>query len=668
MSGPFRVLYAEDNDQDADLTRFHFSERAPDLELEIVVTGRGCLDRVSVAPPDVLLLDNHLPDMDGLDVLRSVVRRRVPIPVVLVTGAGDEDLVVKALRLGATNYVPKAGNYLETLPDLLRTVVERHRLGVKDVVPGSVQQRILYVEHDEADIDLALRHFAEAAPHLDLEVVRSSAAALARLAAAPSLDAVILDLRMPDLSGLDVVREAGRRRLPLPPFIMITGKGDEEAASASVKLGAVDYVLKRAGYLDRLVYVIDRAITHDRLRHLNAELKLQLAERRRVEEALRDANARLGDADRRKDEFIAILSHELRNPLAPIRYALPLFRRGELDETAARALGVVERQVEHLTRLVDDLLDVSRITRGQIELRQEYVTLGSILTSAVEPASPAIAAARHTLELSVPDEPIWLYADPARVAQIVTNLLNNSAKYTPRGGRIILDAAREESEAVVRVRDTGIGIPPEALPNLFEMFHQVTARADKSAGGLGIGLSLVKRLVEMHGGTVEAHSAGVGQGSEFVVRLPIAGDAQASEECHETPAAPEVGRRLKVLVVDDNADLVDMLATVVTELGHDVRKALDGRSAVAAARAYRPDVVLLDLGLPVMNGIEVARELRRLPDGAGLRLVALTGWGQPEDRRQTQEAGFDQHLTKPTDPKTLAALLARYAAERGERR
>ena len=664
MSDPFRVLYAEDDDQDADLTRVHFSERAPDLDLEIVATGRGCLERLSVAPPDVLLLDNHLPDMEGLDVLRSVVRRRAPIPVVLVTGVGDEDLVVRALRLGASNYVPKTGNYLETLPDLLRTVIERHRLCVREAVPGLVHPRILYVEHDAADIDLTLRHFAEAAPHLDLEVVRSSAAALARLATAPSLAAVIIDLRMPDLSGLDVVREAGRRRLPLPPFIMITGKGDEEAATASLKLGAVDYVLKRGGYLERLVYVVDHAIAHDRLRQLNAELGLQLAERARVEEALREANARLADADRRKDEFIAILSHELRNPLAPICYALPLVRRDELDESGRRAIAVIERQVNHLTRLVDDLLDVSRITRGKIELRQEHVSLGSVLTSAVEAASPAVAAGRHTLKLSVPDEPIWLQADPARVAQIVTNLLNNSAKYTPRGGQITLETTREGREAVVRVRDTGIGIPSDALPRLFEMFHQVTARADKSAGGLGIGLSLVKRLVEMHGGSVEVYSAGVGQGAEFVVRLPIADEVEAPEVRQETHA-PGGGRRLKVLVVDDNADLVDMLAAVVANLGHDVRKALDGRTALSAATVYRPDVVLLDLGLPVMNGIEVARELRRSPNGGGLRLVALTGWGQPEDRRQTGEAGFDEHLTKPTDPKTLAALLARFAAGTG---
>jgi CheY-like chemotaxis protein len=317
--------------------------------------------------------------------------------------------------------------------------------------------------------------------------------------------------------------------------------------------------------------------------------------------------------------------------------------------------------VDQLTRLVDDLLDVSRITGGKIELREEYVTLGSVLTSAVEAAAPAIAAGRHLLTQIVPDEPIWLHADPARVAQVVTNLLNNSAKYTPRGGQIALEATLEDGEAVVRVRDTGIGVASEALPHLFEMFHQVTARADQSAGGLGIGLALVKRFVEMHRGSVEAHSGGVGQGAEFVIRLPIAQPARFPE-VHRVAAVPAAARRLRVLVVDDNADLVDMLATVVINLGHDVRKALDGRTALAAATVYHPDVVLLDLGLPVMSGIEVARELRRSPDGAGLRLVALTGWGQPEDRRQTEEAGFDQHLTKPTDPQALAALLARYAA------
>ncbi|HSK08987.1 MAG TPA: PAS domain-containing protein [Vicinamibacterales bacterium] len=381
-------------------------------------------------------------------------------------------------------------------------------------------------------------------------------------------------------------------------------------------------------------------------------------------ENLKRAEAALSDADRRKDEFIAVLSHELRNPLAPIRYALPLLQRDRLDEAGDRAVAVIDRQVAHLTRLVDDLLDVSRITGGKIDLRREHVTLAAVLSSAVEAASPAIATARHTLRMAVSDEPIWLHGDPARLAQVVTNILNNSAKYTPRGGEITLEGREDDGHAVIRVRDTGMGIPEDALSTVFEMFRQVN-RPDRAQGGLGIGLALARQLVEMHGGTIAASSDGPGQGAEFVVRLPAARDPEGGAVSLAGGATQRAGRRLKVLVVDDNADLVDMLATVVERAGHDVRKALDGRSAVSAALSYRPDVVLLDIGLPVIGGLEVARELRRRPETAHARLVALTGWGQAEDRRQTAEAGFDHHMTKPTDPKALERLLVELAASAG---
>jgi two-component system CheB/CheR fusion protein len=379
---------------------------------------------------------------------------------------------------------------------------------------------------------------------------------------------------------------------------------------------------------------------------------------------LKKAQASLLDADRAKDEFIAILSHELRNPLAPIRYALPVLEREQLTAGAGRAVQIVDRQVDHLTRLVDDLLDVSRIAHDKIELRKEHVTLGAVLSAAVEAASPTIAAARHSLDVAVPDEPVWLKADAARIAQVITNLLNNSAKYTPRGGRITLQAGREDASAFVRVRDNGMGIPADALPTIFEMFRQVQ-RPDHSQGGLGIGLSLGKRLVEMHGGTIEASSAGPGLGSEFVVRLPAIDDITPNEGLLDqpTPAAHAAPHRLRVLVVDDNADLVEMLAMLVEAAGHDVRKALDGQSAISAARSFRPEVVLLDLGLPVITGIHVARELRRHPETVNARLVALTGWGQAEDRRRTQEAGFDHHLTKPTNPDRLRQLLTDIAGE-----
>jgi len=389
---------------------------------------------------------------------------------------------------------------------------------------------------------------------------------------------------------------------------------------------------------------------------------MDITNRKGAEEALREANRQLAEADRRKDEFIAILSHELRNPLAPIRYALPLLEREALGDAAARAVSVINRQVHHLVRLVDDILDVSRLTRGKIELRRERVTLESILGAATEAASPAIVAGRHTLTAALPDEPIWVDGDSGRITQALTNLLNNSAKYTPAGGQIALEATREDGQAVIRVRDNGIGIDPQALPTLFEMFRQIN-RGDRPQGGLGIGLAFARRLVEMHGGSIEAHSAGAGRGSEFVVRLPVIAEAHASDLQATASATRVASGRLKVLVVDDNADFVQMLATSLESVGHNVRKALDGRSAIAVAVSYRPDVVLLDLGMPVMGGLEVARELRRRPETADVRLVALTGWGQAQDRRRTEEAGFQHHLTKPTDPQELQALLEHFAGE-----
>jgi PAS domain S-box-containing protein len=375
--------------------------------------------------------------------------------------------------------------------------------------------------------------------------------------------------------------------------------------------------------------------------------------------ALRRAQDALQEADRRKDEFIALLSHELRNPLAPIRYALPALQSADLLDPARRAVEVVERQVAHLTRLMDDLLDASRIVTGKLELQRGDVALGDVINAATEAAGPAVARERHSLRVEVPSEPIWVNGDSTRLAQVVTNLLDNSAKYTPPGGRLEVSASVEGAEAVIRVRDDGYGIPPEALPAVFEMFHQARP-GNKAASGLGIGLALVKRLVELHGGSVEAKSDGVGRGAEFTVRLPIAVREPTDVGALAGPRAK--GGGLKVLIVDDNADLVEMLSVFVESLGHQVRKALDGPSAVSAAVSFVPHVVLLDLGLPGMTGLEVARALRLHPETAGAHLVALTGWGQREDRRQTEAAGFDDHLTKPTDPDVLERLLNEVAA------
>jgi len=370
----------------------------------------------------------------------------------------------------------------------------------------------------------------------------------------------------------------------------------------------------------------------------------------------------LRDGDRRKDEFLATLAHELRNPLAPIRNALRIMRLAHGDTAATdHGRALIERQMDQIVRLVDDLLDVSRISRGKLQLRRARLQLATVLEAALETSRPLIEDAGHALEVAIPDEPLWLDGDATRLAQVFLNLLNNAAKYTRDRGRIWLSAERAGDVVVVRVRDTGIGIPARMLPRVFEMFTQVEERSlQRTEGGLGIGLTLVKELVEMHGGTVVAHSDGPGTGSSFEVRLPLAA-APTSEPAPESPREqqPSGGRPRRVLVVDDNRDAVESLAILLEMMGYEVRTAGDGLEAVAETQAFSPEVVLLDIGLPVLNGYEAAERIRTLEGGARVVLVALTGWGQEEDRRRSREAGFDHHLVKPVDPDALEALLRR---------
>jgi PAS domain S-box-containing protein len=389
-----------------------------------------------------------------------------------------------------------------------------------------------------------------------------------------------------------------------------------------------------------------------------ATVSQDVTERRRMEDSLRRLAADLAEADRRKDEFLATLAHELRNPLAPLTNTLEILKRSSSpDESVRRGLDTMERQLEQLVRLVDDLLDLSRITHNRIDLRKRPVDLASVLRQARLAAQPLADAARHTIEVTVPSEPIYLHADPVRLTQVFGNLLNNSCKYTPPGGTIRVSAQRDDQSAVVTVTDTGIGIPRDKLASIFDMFSQVDQSLEQSQGGLGIGLTLVKRLVEMHSGSVEAQSAGEGHGSAFVVRLPAALDvAQVAR-----PATPETqtsSATHRILVVDDNEDSADSLAMLLQLTGHEVFIAHDGHGALDAAEQHRPGVVLLDIGLPSLNGYDVCRRIRQQPWGKTMVLIALTGWGQDEDRRRSQEAGFDGHLVKPVDHTRLLTLLA----------
>jgi PAS domain S-box-containing protein len=367
-------------------------------------------------------------------------------------------------------------------------------------------------------------------------------------------------------------------------------------------------------------------------------------------------------ADRRKDEFLATLAHELRNPLAPIRNSLQLLRGAESDPRVVEsASAVMERQVDRMVRLVDDLLDVARISRGKIELRRERSMVAEVVEQAIEMCRPVCEMRRHRVEVSLPDEPLVIDADVVRLTQALGNLIHNACKYTDPGGLIRISAERSGDEAEIRVRDTGIGIPPEQLPLIFEMFAQVDQSLERAQGGLGIGLTLARQLLEMHGGSIHARSEGTGRGTEMIVRLPLG--ELASPGTSSTPPAegrPFAGRR--ILVVDDNSDSADSLSLLLRMSGHETREAYDGEHALAVAAEFQPDVVLLDIGLPRMNGHDVCRRLRERESGNRIKIIALTGWGQESDRNKSKDAGFDHHLVKPVDLDELAVLLAGDAA------
>jgi two-component system CheB/CheR fusion protein len=394
-----------------------------------------------------------------------------------------------------------------------------------------------------------------------------------------------------------------------------------------------------------------------------------ISERKAAEQALRESAQRLRaseealrDADRRKDEFLALLAHELRNPLAPIRYALAMNRKeGRTAEQQRRAEEIIERQVTHMSRLLDDLLDVSRITRGSLELKKTPTELTLIIGSAIETARPILDSKHHAFLLDLPAEAIRLEADPVRLAQVFSNLLINAAKYTDPGGQIQLRATQQEGELMVAIRDNGMGISPDMMPRLFMLFSQAQSALGRAEGGLGVGLSLVRGLIGLHGGSVKAHSEGPGRGSEFIVRIPV-GAPLKTPEVEATTDVPVPGAGLKILVVDDSRDAADTCAMLLELSGHHVQTAYTGQRALELAETFRPHVLLLDIGLPDFDGYQLAKKIRTSSWGRGTVLVAVTGWGQEQDRRRAFEAGFDHHLTKPIAAETVESLLQSLSA------
>jgi signal transduction histidine kinase len=480
---------------------------------------------------------------------------------------------------------------------------------------------------------------------------------------------LVLDVRMPGMTGFElaaIVKE--RRKTARIPIIFLTAYYNEDQnMMEGYGSGAVDYLHKpvNPGVLRSKVAVFaelhrkERALqaANRALADLNASLDRRVHERT---EALKASEEALRLSNRRKDEFLATLAHELRNPLAPIRNAVQILRlKGLIAPEQQWSFGIIDRQVKAMARLIDDLMDVSRINQGKLDLRLERVELGKVLEEAVETARPLIDECGHALVVELPNGSAPMYADATRLAQAFLNLLNNAAKYSDRGGRIELVATPRNDRVEVLVRDSGIGLAPERLDSIFELFSQVESALSRSRGGLGVGLSLARRLIEMHGGTISAQSEGLGHGSQFIVELPLAPQAELSAEGTPSQALDGVARGTgtRVLVADDNVDAAATLAMLLQTLGYEVREVHDGAAAVAAVAEFRPQLAFLDIGMPGLNGYQACRQIRALPGVGGIRLVALTGWGQAEDRYAAREAGFDKHLVKPLEPSELAAVL-----------
>jgi len=406
--------------------------------------------------------------------------------------------------------------------------------------------------------------------------------------------------------------------------------------------------LQRETDLERIGYTV--ALTDITLRkHLEEELKHRMEELKMI--------------DRRKDDFLATLAHELRNPLAPIRNAAAILKRINVPNPELQwCRDIIDQQVSQISRLLDDLLDLSRITRDRLELRKVRIELRRIIDAAVQISRPVIDEFEHDLTVSIPSEPIDVDADELRLAQVLSNLLNNAAKYTDPGGKICLTAERHENNIIIRIKDTGIGIPPDKLSEIFEMFSQLQRSLEQTRQGLGVGLTLVKRLVEMHAGTIEARSEGLGKGAEFIVRLPIVEEraAEATPPAKNGVHQPKISP-LRILIADDHVISNESLARVLQLMGHEIRSAYDGEEAFAAAKQFEPRVALLDIGMPKLNGYDLCRRIREQPWGKSMILVALTGWGGERDRQKGLEAGFNGHLTKPVPPELLEKLIATMA-------
>src|SRR5687767_12527608 len=654
-----------------------------DETLSMVRSGSEALKEVLNREFAVILLDVNMPDIDGLETARLIrqYKKSAHTPIIFITAYADEMQTAQGYSLGAVDYILSP-----VIPDILRSKVRvfvdlyqmqqrTKAMAGEQVARARAEAGRIAAEETTRRSNFLAKASHELGASLDLEhgmrrlleLVVPQMAERAALVVDAEADKPLLFLRaesrtdaLADYAELPenlrtALQRVVREGLPLEGqtvcYPLRNGERTLGALALSSQAGTPGLLPRDLVTLQELVSRAAIALDNARL---YSSLQREIVRSRQAEEELQDAN-------RRKDEFLAMLSHELRNPLAPIRNAVEVIRRlAPPDAKLTMARDVVDRQVSLLARLVEELLDVSRISQGKISLKKEPVDLARIIAHSVETSRPLIDARSQTLSVSIPAAPVWLSADFARLSQVVSNLLNNASKYTGEGGRIELTASAEAGEARIVVRDNGAGIEPQLLHKVFDLFVQGERALDRGQGGLGIGLTLVKRLVELHNGRVEAASDGPGRGAIFTVTLPCIAAVEPQRQAPQFPAprSSEVyGRR--VLVVDDNVDAAESTAAFLRLEGHEVKAVHDGLQALASLKVFDPHVVVLDIGLPGLDGYAVARQLRSRGDTSHVLLIALTGYGQKEDRSKAAEAGFDYHFVKPADPRDIQTAIER---------
>src|SRR5919109_1383341 len=636
--------------------------------LVMVRSGAEALREVLAREFAVILLDVNMPDIDGLETAKLIrqYKKSAHTPIIFITAYADEMQTAQGYSLGAVDYILSP-----VRPDVLRSKVKVF------VELWHMQQRTRAMAEAEA-----ARHAAEEARRRANFLAHASRELGASLELESGMRR-LLELVVPhvcDVAAVSIEKEPGKydmRGAPAADFVpaplasaLRTVLAERKALELGPAAGLAAIVCQPLQVGERVIGALalgyagreprDRdlleelagraAIGLDNAR-LYRSLEREIARSREAEEELQDAN-------QRKDEFLAMLSHELRNPLAPIRNAVELMRRvGSSEPRLTMARDVIDRQVTQLARLVDELLDVSRISQGKIVLKKEQIELAKIVAHSVETVRPMIDAREQRLSVEVSAGPVWLLGDFARLSQVVANLLNNASKYTPEGGRIRVATTAEQGVATITVADNGTGIERDLLPRVFELFVQGDRGLDRSQGGLGIGLTLVKRLVEMHQGEVGAESAGPGKGATFRVTLPCISAVQPQATAQSQAAATHEVYGRRILVVDDNLDAAESTAAFLRLEGHEVKTVSDGNEALASVRVFAPHVIVLDIGLPGLDGYAVARQLRERGDTSHILLVALTGYGQREDRERAVASGFDYHFVKPTDPRLIQRAI-----------